>query len=165
MPSTESDIPAGSGQAPAGAAAGSNRFDGETARRILQRAAAEQQRLSNELSESYSFEELEEIAAEAGISPEALRAAIEAHGGRASSAAAGTRRLTAERRELWTGRKRLAPGHWTKAAKAGVLATAGGVVFLGLLLAFPAIAEMVAWALLLLLVFVTVLILLGAAPF
>jgi hypothetical protein len=50
----EQSVPGGAG--PEG---GKERFDAESARRILQRAAAEQQRLNNELADSYSAEELE----------------------------------------------------------------------------------------------------------
>ncbi|HEX2139823.1 MAG TPA: hypothetical protein VHG33_08940 [Woeseiaceae bacterium] len=166
MHPTDSDGPGRSGRGPAGAAAVNGRFDGESARRILQRAAAEQQRLSNEMAESYSFEELEEIAAEAGISPEALRAAVEAHRSRSGGRAAGTPPVDDERPgTLSAAVTRPMPRHWSRAVKTGVLATAGGLGFVGLLLAFPAVAETVFWALLLLLVLVTVLILLGAAPF
>lgn len=53
------------------------RFSAEEARRILDLAAREQARRDPELDGSYSAEELEEIAAEAGIAPEALHAAME----------------------------------------------------------------------------------------
>lgn len=165
MHRTEADIPERSGRGLDGPAAGNDQFDGESARRILQRAAAEQQRLSNELADSYSFEELEEIAAEAGISPEALRAAVEAYRSNSASAAAGSPLDPDERPARLPAVRRLMPGRWSRPVKAGVLATAGGVGLVALLLAFPAVAEMVFWALLLLLILVTVLIVLGAAPF
>lgn len=129
------------------------RFDDETARRILARAAAEQQRLSNERSDSWSAEELQEIAAEAGISPEALRAAIEHRDGRPAPAAR-------ERRPFTLGS--LDPRNWSKTA---ALTTGGTVAFLGALLLFPAFAETVLWVLFLTVIVLGVLMLLGASPF
>jgi hypothetical protein len=54
---------------------GEKRFDDEAARRILRRAAEEQARQENEEVGSFTLEELQKIATEAGISPEAVRAA------------------------------------------------------------------------------------------
>lgn len=141
------------------------RFDGEVARRILQRAAAEQQRLSNELADAYTFEELTEIAAEAGISAEALRAAVEADRRDAGRAAAGVRPAPNERsRRQRPAAERLKPGTWSRSVKTAVL-TAGSVGFLGSLLLFPAFAQSVMWVLLLILIVLSVLIVLGASPF
>ena len=58
------------------ASAPTNCFDGDSVRGILERAAAEQYRRDRARADAYSHEELEEMAAEAGISREALRAAI-----------------------------------------------------------------------------------------
>jgi hypothetical protein len=55
------------------------RFDEEAARRILRRAAEEQTRREGEDEHSYTLEQLQEIATEAGISPEAVRAAAMEH--------------------------------------------------------------------------------------
>lgn len=140
-----------------------DRFDGESTRRILQRAAAEQQRLKKELEDSYSLEELEQMAAEAGISSEALESAVETEKSRSGAAVAEAparhprRRLPAAQRFM--------PANWSRARKAVVLTTAGGAVFLGSLLAFPAFADAVFWVLLLLLIALAVLIALGASPF
>jgi hypothetical protein len=160
MHPTEGDMPR---RSPMGR---KNRFDGESARRILQHAAAEQQRLNNELADFYSLEELEEMAAEAGISSEALRTAIEAHGSDSGTAAAGTPLAPDDRpRRRLSAVERLMPGDSSRAVKVVALTTAGGIVFFGSLLAFPAVAEVVLWVLVLLLVFLFVLIALGASPF
>lgn len=166
MHSKEADRPKRSGPGLPGRTSDRDRFDGESARRILQRAAAEQQRLSNELADSYSFEELEEIAVEAGISSEALRAAVEGYGNESRSAPAGTtlRRDKRIRHRSWAVMS-LMPGNWSTAVKSVVLITAGGIGFAGLLLAFPAVAEAILWALLLLLILLAVLVVLGASPF
>lgn len=164
MDTTGPDTPKQSGQGRPGTG-GDGRFDGESARQILQRAAAEQQRLNKELADSYSFGELEEMAAEAGISSEALRAAVEAQGSRPDIAAEGP--LAPGERPLrrLSPPKGLMPGNWPRTVKRVVLTTAGGIGFVGFLLAFPAIAEMVFWALLLFLIILTILIALGASPF
>ncbi len=126
-----------------GATEQKKRFDGDSVRRILGRAAAEQYRLDNELADSYSLEELEEMAAEAGISREALRVAIESPPG-------------------WLAMlQRWMPDHWSPAAKGVVLMSAAAIVLFGVLLAFPAVAQVLFWATIVL----AVLILLGASPF
>jgi hypothetical protein len=166
MHATEPGMPKRSGRELPGPASGKDRFDGESARRILQRAAAEQQRLKNELADSYSYEELEEMAAEAGISSEALRAAVEAHESKSGIAAAGTPLAPHERpRRRLSAVKTLMPGNWSTAVKGVALTTAGGIGVVGLLLAFPAVAEAVFWALLLFLILLAVLVVLGASPF
>lgn len=134
-----------------------DRFDGESARRILQLAVAEQQRLEDERAGSYSRQELEEMAAEAGISPEALAAAIQAEADRSEH---DTERRTAPSDGRLAPLKRLLP----RKRSTAVLAATGAFAFLGALLAFPAFAEAVFLTLLLILIAVAVLILLGAAP-
>lgn len=129
----------------------SGRFDDETARRILARAAAEQQRLSNERTDSWSAEELEEIAAEAGISPEALQAAIE-----------NRDRKPGPREKRPFSMRRLDPRHWSRAT---ALTTGGTVAVLGSLFLFPAFAETILWVLFLTVIVLGVLMLLGASPF
>lgn len=166
MQPTETNPGKRPGQGLPGTARGRDRFDGESARRILQRAAAEQQRLSNELADSYSLEELEEIGAEAGISPEALRAAVEAHeGDPATAAAIAPLAPDARPRPRLPAVRKLMSGNWSTPLKGGALAAAGSIGFVALLLAFPAIAQMVLWALLALLIVLSVLIVLGAVPF
>jgi hypothetical protein len=71
-----------SGSPSEGPHAGEKRFDDEAARRILRRAAEEQARQENEEVGSFTLEELQKIATEAGISPEAVRtAALELEAG------------------------------------------------------------------------------------
>lgn len=150
------DIRKGSGQ---------QRFDGQSGRQILEHAAAMQQRLDNELADSYSLEELEEMAAEAGISAEALRAAIKVYESD-PGLAAGTACVPNKRaRSRRLAAQRLMPGNWSRTVKGALLASAGIVGFGGVLLAFPAVAEAVFWALLLFLILLTVLVVLGASPF
>ena len=136
---------------------GKNRFDGKSVRRILEHAAAEQHRLDIELGDSYSLEELEEIAAEVGISPEALHVAIESPRAYPGSASARTAVDVDERSRDWLALLRK-PGNWPSAVKATVVTTAVGIVLLGALLAFP---QLLFWVTIVLLV----LILLGAFSF
>ncbi len=141
-----------------GAADGKNRFDGESVRRILQRAVAEQHCLDNELADTYSLEELEEMAAEAGISREALRIAIESPARYPHAATIGL----GERPRGWLAfLQRQMPENWSPAAKGIVLMSAAGIALFGVLLAFPVVAQVLFWATIVLLV----LILLGASPF
>ena len=161
MDTTDAGMKRLSGRELPGLASGKDRFDGDSARQILQHAAAVQQRLNNELADSYSFEELEEMATEAGISPEALRAAIETHGSHSGTGASGTPPAEQPR---WSALKALVPGNWSPAVKAAVLALAGGIAFVALLLAFPAFAEMVFWGLLILLILLALLVAVGASP-
>ncbi len=126
-----------------GATEQKKRFDADSARRILGRAVAEQHRLDNELADSYSLEELEEMAAEAGISREALRVTIESPRGSLATLL------------------RWMPDNWSLAAKGIVLMSAAAIVIFGVLLAFPAVAQLLFWAMIVL----AVLILLGASPF
>lgn len=142
------------------------RFDGETARAILERAAAEQQRRNSELAGSYTLDELHEMAAEAGISSEALRAAIEAHTKSRQTAHQGPSFVSRKRpRRGRSVLDRLVPGPWPRAAKGTVLTIAGGIGVVGLALAFPAVGQMALWALVAFLLLVTLLIALGASPF
>ena|SRR5690606_33988460 len=120
------------------------RFDGPTARAILERAAIEQRRIDREHSDSYTLEELVEIAAQARISAEALRAAVDAHS-RDSTAARPSERRSAARTAL--GRT--------------LLAGTAMVAIVGVLIAFPAAAEVLFWTTLV----ISLLVLLGASPF
>ncbi len=126
-----------------GATEQKKRFDADSARRILGRAVAEQHRLDNEQADTYSLEELEEMAAEARISHEALRVVIESHLGSLATLL------------------RWMPDNWSPAAKGIVLMSIAGLVLCGVLLAFPAVAQVLLWATIVL----AVLILLGASLF
>src|SRR5690606_632139 len=134
------------------------RFDGESARAILERAAAEQQRRDGELAGSYTLEELEQMAAEAGISAEALAAAVAAHERSRSGAGNGPRFVRRQRPRRWRALLDvLVPGPWSGTVKGIVLATAGGIGVVALALAFPAAAQTALWALLAFLVLVALL--------
>ena len=126
-----------------GATEQKKRFDADSGRRILGRAVAEQHRLDNELADTYSLEELEEMAAEARISREALRVAIESPRGSLATL------------------QRWMPDNWSPAANGIVLMSIAGLVLFGVLLAFPAVAQVLLWAMIVL----AVLMLLGASPF
>lgn len=126
-----------------GATEQKQRFDADSGRRILERAAAEQYRLDKELAEAYSLEELEEMATEAGISREALRAAIESP-------------------PSWLAvLQRWMPETWSPTAKGIVLMSLAGIALLGVMLAFPVVAYVLFWTTVVLLL----LVLLGASPF
>lgn len=125
-----------------GAIRSSDRFDAARARRILERAAAEQHRIDTEFDDSFSLGELEEIAAEAGISREAVRAAI----------ARSYRRKPAHRRPRSTG--------WLDRHNKTVLAGTAGILTVAAMFAFPSFAWAVFWGIVLL----WVLILAGVSP-
>ncbi len=118
-------------------------FDADRVRRILERAAVEQHRLDAELADTYSLEELEEMAAEAGISREALHAAIQSPAGR----------MAAPGKSLRRGRS--VDARWI------VVAGVSAIALLGVMIAFPIVAYVIVWALIVL----GVLVLLGASPF
>jgi hypothetical protein len=158
-------MPERSGREVGGAAEGRDRFDGEAVRRILQRAAEEQHRLNNALADSYSLEELEEMAAEARISPEAVRKAIEAQGADPGAAARAASVPTARSTTPWfAALARWMPG-LSPAVKRILLASTGGVVVVGLLVAFPVVAEVLYLGALLALLMLALLVLLGVSPF
>lgn len=118
-------------------------FDLDTVRRILERAAVEQYRLDAAREDSYSREDLEEMAAEAGISREALDRALQRPPpAQPRMSRAGVRRAWS-RRLVWIG-----------------LAGLSALAFIAIMLAFPAVAEILFWTVIVL----TVLVLLGAVP-
>lgn len=126
-----------------GAADDVERFDGKTVRRILERAAVEQHSLESKYDDSYTLEELEEMAAEAGISYKALRAAID------------------ERPSLLAPLWRRFPRRWSLLTRQLVFWSVTGVVLLALMLAFPFVAEVLFWATIIVLVMMA----LGVSPF
>jgi hypothetical protein len=140
------------------------RFDEEAARRILRRAVEEQTRLEGEEGHSYTLEQLQEIATEAGISPEAVRAAAMEHeasvtlagseSGIADDEAAGGWIATLERRM---------PTSWSPRLKHAVL-VAVGVGLFGLLISVVGVVP-VAFALSVLILVVLLLLLVGLGPF
>lgn len=118
------------------------RFDADTARRILGQAAVEQYRLEAEKHAGYTREELEEMADEAGISREALIRAISE---------------PPARRSWW---RRWFPSHWSAARSGLVVGTVLTVVLAAVMIAFPVVAWAVLWAA----IVFGVLVLLGATP-
>jgi hypothetical protein len=143
-------------------------FDSETVRRILQRAAAEQHRLDNELADSYSLEELEEMAAEVRISPEALRAAIEADRRSASSIGAGAdirHRADGRPRDWLAALEGRLPEVWSPAVKQMALAGVGFIALSGLLLSLSMFAPTLFWVTSLSLIALCLLGLSGGSPF
>ena len=126
-----------------GAADDVERFDGKTVRRILERAAVEQHSLESKYDDSYTLEELEEMAAEAGISYKALRAAID------------------ERPTLFSPLWRRFPRRWSLLTRQLVFWSVTGVVLLGLMMAFPFVAKVLFWATIIVLVMMA----LGISPF
>ena len=149
-------------RAPGGAMHHISRFDSESVRRILQRAAEEQHRLDKELADNYSLEELEEMAAEVRISPEALRAAIEAHR-RDAGARTGAPGAPQRRPSGWLeGRM---PETWSPTFKHAVLASVSVLALSGLLLSLWIVAPTLFWATSLSLILLSLLVLLGASPF
>lgn len=125
-----------------GESARTDRFDADTVRRILGRAAAEQHRIDVEKREGYTREELEEMADEAGISREALIAAIGEPGAR----------------QAWW--RRWFPAHWSSARSGLVVAALLTVLLVAVMIAFPVVAWAVLWAA----IVFGILVLLGATP-
>ena len=126
-----------------GAGDGEQRFDGKNVRRILERAAVEQHRLESEFNDSYTLDELEEMAAEAGISRDALHAAID------------------ERPTLLSPLWRRMPRRWSLLTRQLVFWSVTGVVLLGVMMAFPFVAKVLFW----MTVIVLVMMALGISPF
>ena len=126
-----------------GAGDGEQRFDGRTARRVLELAAARQVRLDSTQSDSYTLDELEDMAAEAGISRAALASAIE------------------DRPSRWSPLWRWLPRSWSPLTRQLVFWAGTGIMLLGIVLAFPIVAELLFWATIIVLVMMA----LGISPF
>src|SRR5690606_5621692 len=109
----------------------------------------------------FSLEELEEMAADARISPEALRAAIDRHRRDAGPAAAPDGPSTGPLGRL----EARMPASWSPGLKSAVLASVGVVALTALLLSFWVVAPALFWTTSLSLIVVSLLILLGASPF
>ncbi len=142
------------------------RFDGASARSILERAAEEQQRLDNALADSYSMEELQEMAAELRISPGALQRAITAHQRERTSAGdgAGTRGAAPGHARGRAALDRWTPTGWSPGFRNAVVAGSGFVALTAALLSLWALAPTIFWVTLLSLAAVSLLVLLGGAP-
>ncbi len=118
------------------------RFDADSGRRILERAAAEQYRRQKELDDGYSLEELREMATEAGISEEALQSVLK------------------QRSESLRKPKAWSPRNWLKSKWGPLLAGLAAVTLLGLMLASPTVAYFVLGVA----IAAGVLVLLGVSP-
>jgi Flp pilus assembly protein TadB len=134
---------------------GEKRFDEAAAQRILRRAAEEQTRRESHDTASFSLEQLEEIATEAGISPEAVRAAAREH---------ETSVALAEGDRGWlAGLKARMPAAWSSRFKNAILATAGLALF-ALVVAVVGVGPVVFTLSAAILILVLLLILLGLGP-
>jgi VIT1/CCC1 family predicted Fe2+/Mn2+ transporter len=144
------------------AGSGAERFDAESVRRILQRAVEEQHGIDNMIADTYTVEELEEMAAEAGISSVALHAALDAERREDRPVAAPARDpgwgwLAALERRM--------PAHWTPGAKGAVMAGLGFVALAAVLLVLWAAAPTAFWVTALSLILVSLLVLIVGSPF
>jgi len=140
------------------------RFDEEAARQILRRAAEDQARREDEDDHSYTLEQLQEIATEAGISPEAVRAAALEHEASRPSTTAESGLADGGGAVGWitTLEKRL-PASWPPRLKHAVLAAVGLGLF-GLLISVVGVAP-VAFVLSLVILVVLLLVFVGLGPF
>jgi hypothetical protein len=142
---------------------GPDRFDAEAVRRILHRAVEEQERLDSERPDSYSLEELEEIATETGISPEAVRAALEAYRDQSPPGAEAPAATHEEGpRGLIAWLEHQLPATWSRRAKRAVLIGIGVGLF-ALLLSLPGVGPIVIWVTALTLLALILLLLFGLA--
>jgi hypothetical protein len=140
------------------------RFDEEAARRILRRAAEEQTRRDGEDEHSYTLEQLQDIATEAGISPEAVRAAAMEDEAGLPAATTGSGLADGDGAGGWIASlERRMPTSWSPGLKHAVLA-AVGLGMLGLLTSVVGVAP-VAFVLSLALVVVLLFLLVGLGPF
>jgi hypothetical protein len=140
------------------------RFDEEAAQRILRRAAEEHARQEGEGGHSFTLEQLQAIATEAGISAEAVRAAVREHEASLAPARseAGVTEDDGAGGWLATLDARM-PASWSPRVKHAVLA-AVGVGLVGLLVSVVGVTP-VAFALTALLLVVILLLLVGLGPF
>jgi hypothetical protein len=142
---------------------GPDRFDPEAVRRILHRAVEEQERLDRDQPDSYTLEELEEIARETGISPEAVRAALEAYRDQTPADADLSSAIDEARsRGLIAWLESLFPATWSRRSKRAVLLGIGFALFV-LLISLPGIGPVVIWVTALTLLALILLLLFGLA--
>jgi hypothetical protein len=142
---------------------GEKRFDDEAAQRILRRAAEEQARRENEEVGSFTLEELQKIATEAGISPEAVRAAALEHeaGSEPMDPALPVPGGGGGGGGGWlAGLQRRMPASWSPAVK-NVVLIGVGVALVGLLVSIVGVGPVVFTLSAVILVLVFVLILVG----
>lgn len=138
---------------------GEKRFDDEAAQRILRRAAEEQARRENEEVGSFTLEELQKIATEAGISPEAVRAAALEHEA-ASEPMNPAFPVPGDGGGWLAALKRRMPASWSPAVK-NVVLIGVGVALVGLLVSIVGVGPVVFTLSAVILVLVFLLILVG----
>jgi hypothetical protein len=137
------------------------RFDEDAARLILRRAAEEQTRLEGEEGHSYTLAQLQQIATEAGISPEAVRAAALEH--EASRALATSEPGDGAKGGWIATLERRLPASWPPGLRHAVL-VAVGVGLFGLLVSVVGVAP-VAFVLSILALIALLLLVVGLGPF
>jgi hypothetical protein len=128
------------------------RFDRATAKRILRRAAEADARMDAEEADSFTLEQLQAIGTEAGISPEAIRAAAREQG------------AVADERGGWLAalRRRL-PASWSPRLKNAFLIGAGAAL-VALITTIAGVGPIVVAVSAAVLVLILLLVLLGLGP-
>jgi hypothetical protein len=140
------------------------RFDKQAAEQILRRAADEQARLDIEEDDSYSLEQLQEIATEVGISPEAVRAAARAHEASTTQPLSRGPRGEGEPATGWLAAlERRLPASWSPRLRRGAI-VATGVALIGLLVAVAGVGPVVIVLTVAILVLLLLFALLGLGP-
>jgi hypothetical protein len=140
------------------------RFDKEAAEQILRRAADEQARHDIEEGDSYSLEQLQEIATEAGISPDAVRAAALAHQATPAHPAAERPRTATDTDSGWLAAlARRLPGSWSPRLRRGII-VAAGIALIGVLVAVAGVGPVAIALALAVLVLILLFALLGLGP-
>jgi hypothetical protein len=132
---------------------GERRFDSDAAQRILRRAAEEEARRDTDAADSYTLEQLQEIATEAGISPEAVAAAARAQASEHEEAGGWVAALD-----------RLMPASWSPRLKHAVLIGAA-VTLLGLFVSVTGIGPILLAVFAVVVALFLLLVLLGLGPF
>jgi len=140
------------------------RFNKQAAEQILRQAADEQARLDVEDDYSYSLEQLQEIATEAGISPEAVRAAARAHAASTTQPVPAGSPGEAESATGWLAAlERRLPATWTPLFRRGVI-VAAGIALVGLLVAVAGVGPILIALSVAILVLLLLFALLGLGP-
>jgi hypothetical protein len=140
------------------------RFDKDAAEQILRRAADVQARLDVEEVDSYSLEQLQEIATEAGISPEAVRAAALAHEASPAPRPAEKPSASADSETGWLASlSRRLPASWPPRVRRGVI-LAGGVALIGILVAVAGVGPVAIGLSVAILLLILLFALLGVGP-
>lgn len=141
------------------------RFDEATAQRILRRAAEEHARWESESVDSFTLEQLQEIAMEAGISPEAVLAAAREHEAASEPTMSPARLPDDDDARGWLAAlRRRMPASWPPALQNAVL-IAVGVSLVGVLTAIVGVGPVVFVLSAMILVLILLLLLMGLGLF